>query len=75
MTMEPKTLKSATRSIDLDEFELDNHLEISMEQADRGEGMFADNFDKKMAKRFANGYYTKENAKRRIKERVANGKW
>jgi len=58
----------------LDEIELDRELKISLEQADRGELISADEVEKKMKEKFANGYFTKENAKKRIMEKYVNGK-
>jgi hypothetical protein len=58
----------------LDEIELDRELKISLEQADRGELISADELRKEMKKKFAEGYFTKENARKRIMEKDANGK-
>jgi len=51
----------------LDEIELDRELKISLEQADRGELISADELEKKIKEKFANGYFSKENARKRIK--------
>ena len=58
----------------LDEIELDRELKISLEQADRGELISADELRKEIKKKFAEGYFTKENARKRIMEKDANGK-
>ncbi|MDR3001173.1 MAG: hypothetical protein LBU89_07910 [Fibromonadaceae bacterium] len=69
MTMEPKTVKAA-----MDEIELDRRLAVSLEQADRGEGISFEVFDRQMNEKFANGYFSKENAKKRIDGRMKNGR-
>jgi len=56
----------------LDEIELDRRLKISLEQADRGEGRPIEEFEKELNQKFASGYFTKENARRRIEEK-SNG--
>jgi hypothetical protein len=56
----------------LDEIELDRELKISLEQADRGELISADELEKEIKKKFADGYFTKENARKRIMERKLN---
>jgi hypothetical protein len=56
----------------LDEIELDRRLKISLEQADRGEGRPIEEFKKELNQKFASGYFSKENARRRIEER-SNG--
>jgi len=53
----------------LDEIELDRRLKISLEQADRGEGRPIEEFEKELNQKFASGYFTKENARRRIEEK------
>jgi hypothetical protein len=58
----------------LDEIELDRELKISLEQADRGELISADEVEKEMKEKFANGYFTKENARKRIMEKYAKKK-
>ena len=58
----------------MDEIELDMHLKISMEQADRGEFVTIEEIKKEMQEKFANGYFTKENARKRIKEKYGNEK-
>jgi len=58
----------------LDEIELDRELKISLEQADRGELISADELRKEIKEKFANGYFSKENARKRIMEKYANGK-
>jgi hypothetical protein len=57
----------------LNEMELDRRLEISLAQAARGEGKPIEEFKKEQEQRFANGYFSKENAKKRIEERL-NGR-
>jgi len=56
----------------LDEIELNRRLRISLEQADRGEGRPIEEFEKELNQKFANGYFTKENARKRIEEK-SNG--
>ena len=56
----------------LDEIELDRRLKISLEQADRGEGRPIEEFEKELNQKFASGYFTKENARKRIEEK-SNG--
>jgi hypothetical protein len=53
----------------LDEIELDRELKISLEQADRGELITREELKKRADEKFANGYFTKENAQKRIKEK------
>jgi hypothetical protein len=53
----------------LDEIELDRELSISIAQADRGELITREELKKRIDEKFANGYFTKENAQKRIKER------
>ena len=53
----------------LDEIELDRELAISIAQADRGELIPIEVVEKEMKERFASGYYTKENARKRIAEK------
>jgi len=53
----------------LDEIELDRELKISLEQADRGEFITREELRKRMNEKFANGYFSKENAQKRIKEK------
>ena len=50
----------------LDEIELDRRLKVSLEQADRGELRPAEEVEREMKEKFANGYFTKENARKRI---------
>jgi len=40
-----------------------------LEQADRGEGRPIEEFKKELNQKFASGYFSKENARRRIEER------
>jgi len=56
----------------LNEIELDRRLKISLEQADRGEVRPIEEFEKELNEKFANGYFTKENARKRIEEK-SNG--
>jgi hypothetical protein len=58
----------------LDEIEFDRRLEISLAQADRGEGTPAEEVEKRIKEKFANGYFSKENARKRIEERMNNGR-
>ena len=58
----------------LEEMEFDRRLEISLAQADRGEGTPAEEVEKRIKEKFANGYFTRENAKKRIEERMNNGR-
>ncbi|MCL2283304.1 MAG: hypothetical protein FWC26_08315 [Fibromonadales bacterium] len=50
----------------LDEIELDRELAISMAEAERGELISAEEVEKEIKEKFASGYYTKENARKRI---------
>ena len=50
----------------IDEMALDAMLERSIAAMDRGEGIPFEEFKRKMDEKFANGYYTKENARKRI---------
>jgi hypothetical protein len=62
-------LKLGNRVEDLlDEIELQRHLKISLEQADRGELIPAEEVEKMIREKFTNGYYAKEEAKKRIAE-------
>jgi hypothetical protein len=80
-----KTIKRAMRTIGLgdrtddllsilDKMELDRRLKISLEQADRGEVTPAEEVEKRIMEKFANGYFSKENARRRVEERMKNGR-
>jgi hypothetical protein len=55
----------------LDEIELNRRLKISEEQDERGEGTPAEEVEKRIKEKFANGYFSRENAKKRIEERMA----
>ncbi|MCL2283377.1 MAG: hypothetical protein FWC26_08685 [Fibromonadales bacterium] len=44
----------------LDEIELNRRLKISLEQDDRGETMSAEEAERQIKERFANGYYTRK---------------
>jgi len=50
----------------LDEIELDRKLQLSIEESDRGEGRPVEEFLKELDEEFASGYYTQENARKRI---------
>ena len=50
----------------LDEMELDRKLAIGLAEADRGEGRPIEEFMKELDEKFASGYFTKENARKRI---------
>ena len=50
----------------LDEMELDRKLAIGLAEADRGEGRPVEEFMKELNEKFANGYFSKENATKRI---------
>jgi predicted transcriptional regulator len=67
MTMEPATLKMVMAKIGLDEIELDRELAISLAEADRGELISAEEVEKEIREKFLNGYYSKEEARKRIK--------
>ncbi len=79
LTIEKKEIKRAMKRMGLDdrakdlldildEMELDRNLKISMEEADRGEGISAEEFEKQLNEEFAKGYYTKENTRKLITE-------
>ncbi|MCL2284451.1 MAG: hypothetical protein FWC26_14135 [Fibromonadales bacterium] len=53
----------------LDEIEIDRRLKISMEQAEKGLGEPIEDFKRELDQQFASGYFSKENARRRIEER------
>jgi sensor histidine kinase regulating citrate/malate metabolism len=53
----------------LDEIELDRRLKISLEQADKGLGRPIEDFKKELEQKFASGYFSKENTRKRIEER------
>jgi len=48
---------------------LDRALAKSMAQADRGQTIPIEEAERIMKKKFASGYYTKENARKRITEK------
>ncbi|MDR0515538.1 MAG: hypothetical protein LBH25_00665 [Fibromonadaceae bacterium] len=63
-------LRLAGLDIDLiEEIELDSRLKISLEQADKGLGRPIEDFKKELEQKFASGYFSKENARKRIEER------
>jgi hypothetical protein len=53
----------------LDEIELNRRLEISLEQANKGLGRPIEDFKKELDQKFASGYFSKENARKRIEEK------
>ena len=58
----------------LDEIELNRRLKISEEQDERGEGIPAEEVERRIKEKFANGYFSRENARKRIEERMKNGR-
>jgi hypothetical protein len=55
----------AMAKIGLDEIELDRELAISLAEADRGELIPAEEVEKEIREKFLNGYYSKEEARKR----------
>jgi len=77
ITMTAPTIKRAMKTIGLgdragdflaiiDEMALDAMLEESMAEIERGEFIPAEEFEQEMREKFANGYFSKENARKRI---------